>query len=141
MYREMWYQHRLTILFLGKCGFLCVVGFVYPLNCPIDAMGIQCFPVAVAEDFDEMVVYKDLKNSNFFSALSLPSFTRDWLLRKFENDEGYFDNEELASFVQRFIPKKNDWTSIKSRIVKDNGVIALSRLYIPRLPVWFTLDI
>ena len=70
--------------------------------------------------FDEMVVYKDLKNSNFFSALSLPSFTRDWLLRKFEDEEGNFDHEELADFVKRFIPKKNDWIAIKSRIVKDN---------------------
>ena len=69
--------------------------------------------------FDEMVVYKDLKNSNFFSALSLPSFTRDWLLRKFEDEEGNFDSEELADFVHRFIPKKNDWIAIKSRIVKD----------------------
>ena len=33
--------------------------------------------------FDEMAVYKDLKNTNFFSALSLPSFTRDWLLHKY----------------------------------------------------------
>ena len=63
--------------------------------------------------FDEMVVYKDLKNSNFFSALSLPSFTRDWLLRKFEDEEGNFDHEELADFVKRFIPKKNDWIAIK----------------------------
>ena len=46
--------------------------------------------------FDEMVVYKDLKNSNFFSALSLPSFTRDWLLRKFEDESGHFDHDELA---------------------------------------------
>ena len=70
--------------------------------------------------FDEMVVYKDLKNSNFFSALSLPSFTRDWLLRKFADEEGHFDNEQLAEFVKKYIPKKNDWTAIKSRIVKDN---------------------
>lgn len=70
--------------------------------------------------FDEMFVYKDLKNNNFFSALSLPSFTRDWLLKKFEDEEGDFDNEELANFVKRFIPKKNDWIAIKSRIVKDN---------------------
>ena len=70
--------------------------------------------------FDEMVVYKDLRNNNFFSALSLPSFTRDWLLRKFEDENGQFDSDELASFVHRFIPKKNDWISIKSRIVKDN---------------------
>ena len=29
--------------------------------------------------FDEMVVYKDLKKSNFFSSLGLPSFLRDWV--------------------------------------------------------------
>ena len=40
------------------------------------------------ECFDEMVVYKDLQKSNFFSALSLPSFLRDWLLKKFGDDEG-----------------------------------------------------
>lgn len=33
------------------------------------------------DNFDEMVVYKDLKKTNFFSALSLPSFMRDWLLK------------------------------------------------------------
>ena len=54
--------------------------------------------------FDEMVVYKDLKNSNFFSALSLPSFMRDWLLRRFEDEEGRFDMEELSAFIHRFIP-------------------------------------
>lgn len=70
--------------------------------------------------FDDMVVYKDLKNSNFFSALSLPSFTRDWLLKRFEAEDGSFDSEELTDFVKRFIPKKNDWTAIKSHIVKDN---------------------
>ena len=70
--------------------------------------------------FDDMVVYKDLKNSNFFSALSLPSFTRDWLLKRFEAEDGSVDSEELADFVKRFIPKKNDWTAIKSHIVKDN---------------------
>ena len=41
--------------------------------------------------FDEMVVYKDLKKSNFFSALGLPSFLRDWLLKKFADDEGNLD--------------------------------------------------
>ena len=56
--------------------------------------------------FDEMVVYKDLKNSNFFSALSLPSFTRDWLLRKFADEDGHFDSEQLAEFVKNTFPRK-----------------------------------
>ena len=69
--------------------------------------------------FDEMVVYKDLKKTNFFSALSLPAFMRDWLLKKFEDDNGEFDKEELTLFVKKFIPRKEDWTSIKNRIIVE----------------------
>ena len=69
--------------------------------------------------FDEMVVYKDLKKTNFFSALSLPSFMRDWLLKKFEDDNGEFDKEELTLFVKKFIPRKDDWISIKNRIIVE----------------------
>ena len=75
--------------------------------------------------FPDMVVYKDLKNSNFFSALSLPSFMRDWLLRRFEDDDGNFDTDELSNFVRRFIPKKDEWNAIKSRIVMDNDHVKL----------------
>jgi len=70
--------------------------------------------------FDEMVVYKDLKKSNFFSALSLPSFMRDWLLRKFEDERGHFDSDELAQFVRTYLPRKDDWTAIKNRVIIEN---------------------
>jgi ATP-dependent Lon protease len=70
--------------------------------------------------FDEMVVYKDLKKSNFFSALSLPSFMRDWLLKRFEDENGHFDSEELARFVRTNLPRKDDWTAIKSLVVIEN---------------------
>ena len=83
--------------------------------------------------FDEMTVYKDLKNSNFFSSLGLPSFMRDWLLKKFEDENGQYDINELTEFVKEFIPKKSDWTRIKSRIVKDGErvrILAKISLYI-----------
>lgn len=70
--------------------------------------------------FDEMVVYKDLKKSNFFSALSLPSFMRDWLLKKFENENGHFDSDELARFMRTYLPHKEDWTAIKNRVIIEN---------------------
>ena len=38
------------------------------------------------ECFADMVVYKDLKKSNFFSSLGLPSFLRDWVLKKFSKE-------------------------------------------------------
>ena len=69
--------------------------------------------------FDEMVVYKDLKKTNFFSALSLPAFMRDWLLKKFEDEDGEFDKEELAAFVKKFIPRKDDWIAIKNRVIVE----------------------
>ena len=67
--------------------------------------------------FDEMLVYKDLKKTNFFSSLSLPAFMRDWLLKKFEDEDGNFDKDELARFVKKFIPRKDDWNAIKNRII------------------------
>ncbi|MBD5156844.1 MAG: BREX system Lon protease-like protein BrxL [Butyrivibrio sp.] len=70
--------------------------------------------------FDEMVVYKDLQKTNFFSALSLPAFMRDWLLKKFEDEDGEFDKDELLRFVKKFIPRKDDWTSIMNRIIVEN---------------------
>lgn len=69
------------------------------------------------DNFDEMVVYKNLKQTNFFSALSLPSFMRDWLLRKFEDEDGNFDKDELLRFVKKFIPRKDDWNAIKNKII------------------------
>jgi ATP-dependent Lon protease len=70
--------------------------------------------------FDEMVVYKDLKKSNFFSALSLPSFMRDWLLKRFEDESGHFDSDELVHFVQTYLPRKDEWTAIKNRVVIEH---------------------
>ena len=72
------------------------------------------------ECFDEMVVYKDLKKSNFFASLSLPSFLRDWLLKRFEDEDGKFEMDEVADFIKEYIPQKEDWVSIKNRIVYEN---------------------
>ena len=70
--------------------------------------------------FDEMVVYKDLnKTGNVFSALSLPSFMRDWLLKKFEDQYGNFDTDELVRFVDNYLPRKDGWISIKNRVVVE----------------------
>ncbi len=54
--------------------------------------------------FDEMVVYKNLKESNFFNSLSLPSFMRDWILKKFEDDNGVFDADAVARFIKTYLP-------------------------------------
>ncbi len=69
------------------------------------------------DNFDEMVVYKDLKRSNFIASFKLPSFMRDWVLKRFQDEDGVVDVEGATEFIKQFIPKKEDWKSIKDRIV------------------------
>lgn len=72
------------------------------------------------EYFEEQVVYKDLRNNNFFSSLGLPAFLRDYLLKSFGNDDGSFDVERVTAFINKYIPKKDDWMSIKNKIIYEN---------------------
>ena len=67
--------------------------------------------------FDEMVVFKDLKRSNFISSFKLPSFMRDWVIKRFQDEEGERDVEQATEFIREFIPKKDDWKSILNRVV------------------------
>ncbi|MEY8356736.1 BREX system Lon protease-like protein BrxL [Lachnospiraceae bacterium 54-53] len=67
--------------------------------------------------FDQMVVFKDLKKSNFISSFKLPSFMRDWVIKRFQDDDGKLDIEGATNFIKEFIPKKEDWKSIKDRVV------------------------
>lgn len=72
------------------------------------------------ECFGDMVVYKDLKNSNFFSTLSLPSFLRDSLVAIYSDYDGRLDLKQVTDFVRYHLPRKEEWTSIKNRIVYEN---------------------
>lgn len=67
--------------------------------------------------FDEMVVFKDLKRSNFISSFKLPSFMRDWVIKRFQDEDGEIDVEQATDFIREFIPKKDDWKSILNRVV------------------------
>lgn len=69
--------------------------------------------------FDEMVVYKDLKKSNFISSFKLPSFMRDWVVKHFQDDAGEIDVEGAADFIKEFIPKRDQWKDIINRVVNQ----------------------
>ena len=72
------------------------------------------------ECFEDKIVYKDLKKSNFFSSLGLPSFLRDWTLARFEDSEGSYDVNDISDFVREYLPAKEEWLSVKNRIVYEN---------------------
>lgn len=70
--------------------------------------------------FDEMVLYKDLSKGNIISSFKLPSFMRDWVMKRFQDEEGNLDIDEATEFIHEYIPKKTEWKSIQNRIVTLN---------------------
>ena len=73
--------------------------------------------------FGDIAVYKDLRRTNFFTALSLPAFMRDWIIQKFSDAEGNYSIEEISAFVKDFVPGRDEWVSIKNRIVLEGEAV------------------
>ena len=73
--------------------------------------------------FDEMVLFKDLKKSNFISSFKLPSFMRDWVIKRFQDEDGEIDADGATDFIREFIPKKEDWKSILNRVVNEHETV------------------
>lgn len=71
----------------------------------------KCFP--------DMLVYKSPEQGKFFSTLSLPSFMRDWLLMKFADENGEINKEEVAAYVRKVIPKREQWEEIKYNMIRN----------------------
>lgn len=73
--------------------------------------------------FDEMVLYKDLSKGSIISSFKLPSFMRDWVMKRFQDDEGNLDIDEASEFIRNYIPKKSEWKAIQNRIVTKNECV------------------
>ena len=69
--------------------------------------------------FSDMLVFKSPEQGKFFSALSLPSFMRDWILMKFADEKGIIDKEEVAAYVKKVIPKKERWEQLKYEMTRN----------------------
>ena len=73
--------------------------------------------------FGDMLVYKTSGNAKFFSALSLPSFMRDWLVMRFSNTEGKVDIEEISEYVKKVIPNAPRWNEYIFHLLLHNKPI------------------
>ena len=73
--------------------------------------------------FGNVAVFKDMRRTNFFTALSLPAFMRDWMIQKFSDDAGNYDLGAIRDFTQKFIPGRDEWISIKNRIILEGETV------------------
>jgi len=74
----------------------------------------------IKEIFYDEYVYKDDKVRSIFSGFSLPSFIKDWLLKKFldpETDE--IDETGISRFLETYIP--TDGEKLKGYLISNPG--------------------
>ncbi len=69
--------------------------------------------------FADIAVYKDPKRNTFINSLGIPSFLRDWLVRRFADEDGKVDNDALQRYVNQYIPRREQWEGLKSAMVKE----------------------
>jgi len=81
------------------------------------------------ELFSGMIVKKNCKNDQF-SILGIPSFIRDWFIRKYSDEEGNIDADFVASKIKDILPRKENVNVILNNLFSKETVKFLARIEI-----------
>lgn len=83
----------------------------------------------IREQFAQMVIYKDpTVTDSLFAGRNLPSFVKDYVLKKFIQEDGSFKRVELSLFLDTVIPKNHE--EVKSRLLAGEELTLLARFII-----------
>lgn len=78
--------------------------------------------------FPEESIYKTPTRYNMFAGVNLPSFIKDWLIKRYSNEREEVDKEALFAFLEKHIPAKD--SDIKSRLMKGETIQILVRIIV-----------
>lgn len=79
--------------------------------------------------FASMAIYKDSASTNsLFAGRNLPSFVKDFVLKKYINELGQVDAQGLTNFLNTVIPQKAE--EVKDRLGNNEEVTLLTRFII-----------
>ena len=83
----------------------------------------------IREQFSAMTIYKDPTfTSSLFAGRNLPSFVKDFLLKRYINSDGSVDRTKLTSFLDSVIP--TDQTTVKDRLDCGEELTLLARFIV-----------
>lgn len=83
----------------------------------------------VREQFASMAIYKDPASTNsLFAGRNLPSFVKDFILKRYINGDGTVDRWALTDFLDKVIPQKQ--TEVKDRLSAGEEITLLTRFII-----------
>ena len=78
--------------------------------------------------FPEESIYKTPTRYNMFAGVNLPSFIKDWLIKRYSDERENVDKEALFAFLEKHIPTKD--SDIKSRLMKGETIQILVRIIV-----------
>lgn len=79
--------------------------------------------------FPEESVFKNSSKYNAFSGYILPSFVKDWLVKRYSDENGNLDNDSLKIFLNDHIAHKGG--NLKGSLINDyKEVVLLARIII-----------
>lgn len=82
--------------------------------------------IKIRDIFSEESIFKNPNRNNIFAGVNLPSFIKDWLMKRYSNEKEEIDMESLFSFLEKHIPKKD--SDIKSRLIRGESIKILARI-------------
>ena len=83
----------------------------------------------IRQHFSSVAIYKDPASINsLFAGRNLPSFVKDFIIKKYINPDGSIKREELTVFLDKVIPQKQE--SVKDRLDAGEEIKILARFII-----------
>lgn len=83
----------------------------------------------IREQFSAMAIFKDPASTNsLFAGRNLPSFVKDFLLKRFIHPDGSVDRQKLTIFLDQVIPTKA--TDVKDKLGEGQEVTILCRFIV-----------
>ena len=82
----------------------------------------------IRDIFPEESIYKTATHYNMFNGINIPSFIKDWLIKRYSDENENVDKQALFSFLDKHIPSKDG--DIKSRLMKGETIQILARIIV-----------
>lgn len=82
----------------------------------------------IRDIFPEESIYKTATHYNMFNGINIPSFIKDWLIKRYSDENENVDKQALFSFLDKHIPSKD--SDIKSRLMKGETIQILARIIV-----------
>lgn len=78
----------------------------------------------IEEYFKDMIIKKG-STLDSFSSLNLPSFIRDWFIKKYQNKDGNIDINLLNEKIKNIYPTKNTWNYFLNKLMVEKQEIKI----------------